>query len=360
MDFIPYGRQNISKDDIQEVINTLQSSYLTTGPKVKEFEDKICQFTNAKYCVCVSNGTAALHLSSLILLNKNDKVLTTVNSFIATSNSILYANAKPIFIDIYEDGNINLDLCEEYLKNDSSIKAIYAVSFSGKLLDQEKLHYLQVKYNVKILEDNSHAMGAKLLKSDISIFSFHPVKHMTTAEGGAIITNNKSYYEQLIKLRNHGQDNCHNMTDLGFNYRLNDISCALGISQLSKLNTFIQKRQNIAHYYENNFNNTIIKPLYAYTKNSLYHLYVIKINFDEISITKDELLKRLKERNIGTQIHYQKINNQAYYQKLGYGNELTPNMDLYFEQCISLPCYVGLSLNEQDYIISTLIELIND
>ena len=206
MNLIPYGKQTIEKDDLETILNTLKSDFLTTGPKIKEFENAICKYTGAKYSIAVSNGTAALHLASLVLLNKNDKVLTTPNSFLATSNSILYAGAKPIFVDITNDGLIDLDLCEEYLKKDSSIKAIYAVSFSGKMLNQEKLKYLKDTYNIKILEDNAHSIGATFnnikagncANSDMSIFSFHPVKHITTGEGGAITTNFKKYYEKFV------------------------------------------------------------------------------------------------------------------------------------------------------------------
>ena len=212
MNFIPYGKQTISEDDINSVIKVLKSDFLTTGPTIKEFEDEIASYCGVKYCVAVSNGTAALHLSSLVLLEKNDKVLSTPNSFLATSNSILYVNAKPIFVDIQEDGNIDLDLCEEELKKDSSIKAIYVVHFSGNPVNQRKLQYLKETYNIKILEDCAHSIGAKIdgikagscANSDCSIFSFHPVKHITTGEGGAITTNSKELYEKLLLLRNHG------------------------------------------------------------------------------------------------------------------------------------------------------------
>jgi dTDP-4-amino-4,6-dideoxygalactose transaminase len=355
MNFIPYGKQSIDNEDINIVVQTLRSDFLTTGLKVNEFEQNIYKKTNSKYCVSVSNGTAALHLSALALLNKKDKVLTTPNSFLATSNSILYAGAIPIFVDICNDGSIDLDLCEEYLKQDSSIKAIFAVSFSGKILDQEKLKYLKYKYDIKILEDNAHTMGVELTYSDISIFSFHPVKHITTAEGGAIVTNDQSLYEKIKSLRNHGQDDKHNMTMLGFNYRLSDINCALGISQLSKLNDFIKRRQEIAKTYNDTFdNNPIIKPLYPYTDNSYYHLFVVLIDFDKIDITKEQLIAKLREKNIGVQVHYKPINKQAYYKSLGYGEEYTPNMDKYNEQCLSLPIYPLLSEDEQDYVIKTL------
>jgi len=360
MHFIPYGKQLIDQDDIDIVVDTLQSDFLTTGLKVNEFEKEIYTKTNSKYCVSVANGTAALHLSALALLNKNDKVLTTPNSFLATSNAILYAGAIPIFVDICNDGSINLDLCEEELKKDSSIKAIFAVSFSGKILDQDRLKELKYKYGIKILEDNAHTMGVELTYSDISIFSFHPVKHITTAEGGAIVTNDKSLYEKIKSLRNHGQDDKHNMTMLGFNYRLSDINCALGISQLTKLDSFIQKRQKIAKTYNKAFDNhDIIKPLYPYSNNSYYHLFVVLINFDKLNITKEQLILKLREKNIGVQVHYKPINKQPYYKTLGYGNENTPNMNKYIEQCISLPIYPVLTNNNQQYVIESLLELIN-
>lgn len=375
MNFISYGKQTIDKDDISAVINTLKSDFLTTGPSVKKFEELICDYTGAKYCVAVSNGTAALHLSSLILLNKKDKVLTTPNSFLATSNSILYAEAKPIFVDICEDGNINLDMCEKYLKEDSSIKAIYAVHFSGKMVNQKKLKYLKEKYKVKILEDCSHSIGAFEKKifagscknSDISTFSFHPVKNITTGEGGAITTNSKKIYKKLLSLRNHGMVKKrsmkpweYEMRDLGFNYRITDIQCALGISQLLKLDKFLEKRRKIAKKYNNFFTGyKKIKPLYSFDKGSAYHLYVIRIDFSNLKITKEELFIKMKEKGVGLQVHYIPINKQAFYKRLRYGKEITPHMDKYYKECISLPIYPCLSQNQQTKIISCIKEIIN-
>lgn len=374
MDFIPYGKQLIEQDDINAVVNTLQSDYLTTGPKVKEFEDALSQYCGAKYVVAVANGTAALHLISLALLNKNDKVLTTPNSFLATSNSILYVDAKPIFVDIKEDGNIDLDLCEEMLKKDSSIKAIYAVAFSGRMIDQEKLKNLKEKYGVIIVEDCAHAIGAKennvkagsCTNSDASIFSFHPVKHITTAEGGAITTNSKELYEKLLSLRAHGMIKTpqmkpweYEMTELGFNYRITDIQCALGLSQLSKLDNFIKRRFEIAKKYDEAFENTNIKSLYRFDGNSSYHLYVVQVDFSELNITKENLFNQLREKNIGIQLHYIPINKQPYYKALGYGDEITPIMDKYYEECFSLPMYPKLSNEEQSYVIETLKEVLN-
>ena len=374
MNFIPYGKQTITDDDIQGVIDVLKSDFLTTGPKVKEFEDAIAKYCGAKYCLAVSNGTAALHLSSLVLLEQNDKVLTTPNSFLATSNSILYVGAKPIFVDIQENGNIDLDLCEKELKKDSSIKAIYVVHFSGNPVDQTKLKYLKETYNIKILEDCAHSIGAisegikagSCVNSDISIFSFHPVKHITTGEGGAITTNSKEAYEKLLLLRGHGMSPQidiapwhYDMTELGFNYRLTDISCALGLSQLKKLDSFLYLRRSIAKKYDDFFSRIdFIEPLYPFTNNSAYHLYVIKIDFEKLNIDKKDFVLKMKEKNIGLQYHYIPINKQPYYKNLGYGKENTPVMDAYYEKAISLPIYPNLSIDEQNYIFDKIFEIL--
>lgn len=375
MNFIPYGKQCISDEDIEEVVKTLKSDFLTTGPKVKEFENDIALYCGAKYSLAVSNGTAALHLSSLCLLNKNDKVLTTPNSFLATSNSVLYVGAIPVFVDISNDGNIDLDLCEQELIKDSSIKALYAVSFSGNPLNQNRLKFLKEKYNIKILEDNAHAIGASFegvkagscKNSDISIFSFHPVKHLTTGEGGAITTNDKKLYEKLLLLRNHGmnaKDDIapwhYDMTELGFNYRITDIQCALGISQLRQLNAFIKRRHEIAKKYEEAFvKNKKIKPLYSFSKNSSYHLYVIKVDFENLDFDKKEFVLKMRDKNIGCQYHYIPINLQPYYKSLGYGDENIPKMYEYYKNAISIPMYSSLSNQEQDYIISCVNGLTN-
>lgn len=374
MNFIPYGKQLIQQDDIDSVIETLSSDYLTTGPKIKNFEDALSEYCGAKYTVVVSNGTAALHLASLVLLDKEDKVLTTPNSFLATSNSILYAGAKPIFVDIAKDGNIDLNLCEEELKRDPSIKAIYAVAFSGNMINQEKLKYLKKTYNITILEDCAHAIGAKdgdikagsCINSDISIFSFHPVKHLTTGEGGAITTNSKKIYEKLLILRGHGMVKTpemkpweYEMIELGFNYRITDIQCALGLSQLSKLDSFIKRRFEIAIQYDKAFENSIVKPLYGYSGKSSYHLYVVQVDFNSLDISKVDLFNKLREKNIGIQLHYIPINRQPYYKSLGYGDEHTPNMDKYYKECFSLPMYPLLSDDEQNYVIKTLMEVLN-
>jgi len=374
LNFIPYGKQSIDEDDINNVIDTLKSNFLTTGPKILEFEEGLKSFCGAKYVVAVSNGTAALHLASLCLLKKNDKVLTTPNSFLATANSILYVGAKPVFVDICNDGNIDLDLCEEELKKDPSIKAIYVVSFSGNMVNQKKLKKLKEKFNILILEDNAHSIGSSFdgiksgscKNSDISIFSFHPVKHLTTGEGGAITTNSKKLYDKLLSLRSHGMIKTldmkpweYEMTELGFNYRITDVQCALGLSQLKKLPEFISRRVEIAKKYDELFKDTIIKPLYTFHGKSSYHLYVVKIDFRQLNITKVELFNQLKENNIGIQLHYIPINKQPYYLNLGYGKEYTPQMDKYYDECFSLPMYYSLENEEQEYVVSKLFEVLS-
>ncbi len=373
--FIPYGKQSIDNLDIEAVKEVLKSDFLTTGPKVAQFEEAIANYCGAKYCVAVSNGTSALHIASLCLLNENDKVLTTPNSFLSTSNSILYVKAKPIFVDIGKDGNIDLEICEEKLKEDKSIKAIYGVSFSGNILNQEKLAYLKKTYGVKILEDNAHAIGAEYnnikagscVNSDISIFSFHPVKHLTTGEGGAITTNDESIYKKLLSLRTHGMVKTsdmkpweYEMRDLGFNYRITDFQCALGLSQLSKLDNFIAKRVELAKTYDKAFTNSIIKPLYTYQNNlkSSYHLYVVQVDFTKLQITKEELFIKMRKNNIGLQLHYIPINKQPFYKNLGYGDENTPVMDKYYSECFSLPLYPLLSDSEQEYVINALFKVL--
>lgn len=392
--FLPYGHQYIDDEDIEAVVEVLKSDFLTQGPKVKEFEDRLAEYCGAKYAVAVSNGTAALFLVSKILLNPGDKVLTTPNSFVATSNSILLAGAKPVFVDIKSDGNIDLDKCIEVLKSDRDIKALYVVHFSGNPVDLEKLAFIREKYGVKIVEDAAHALGAKYTIgnstykigscefSDAAIFSFHPVKNITTGEGGAILTNDENIYEKLLMLRSHGITKDPNrfthspihqftnspthpftdspplwyyeMQDLSHNFRITDFQCALGVSQLKKLDFFVEKRREIALRYEQLLQDTPFRPLYKFNENSAYHLYVVRADFSKMNISKSELFLKMKEKGIGLQLHYIPINKQPYYQKLGYGNENLPEMYRYYEEAFSLPIFVGLTDEEQEYVVECL------
>jgi UDP-4-amino-4,6-dideoxy-N-acetyl-beta-L-altrosamine transaminase len=374
MKLIPYGRQTIDEQDIEELNKILRSDFLTTGPKATEFEQALKEYCGAKFAIAVSSGTAALHLASLVLLNKGDKVLTTPNSFLATSNSIIYAGAQPVFVDIDVNGQIDLELCEEILKTDPTIKAIYAVSFSGKMINQHKLAYLRRTYNLLILEDNCHTLGASIegtkagncKNSDISVFSFHPVKNITTGEGGAITTNSEEIYQKIVRLRNHGILKTPEMKsweyeihELGFNYRITDIQCALGLSQLKKLDKFITRRREIAQKYNVAFKNSLVKPLYDYDSSSAYHLFVVQVDFTKLNISREKFFQLLKkEKYISIQVHYIPINKQPYYKNLGYGDEVTPVMDKYYNECFSLPCYPLLTNEEQEYVIKSLFEVL--
>ncbi len=374
--FIPFSKQTISQEDVESVIEALKSDFLTDGSHVKLFEDKICDYTGAKYAVALSSGTAALHLASLVLLEKGDKVLTTPNSFISTSNSILYINADPIFVDISEDGNIDLDRCISLLENDSSIKAIYGVHFSGNPLNQDKLKEIKEKYDVLILEDCSHSIGASFneikagscTNSDCSILSFHQIKQLTTGEGGAITTNDEDLYEKFLTLRNYGMRKeresfvqTSKMYDLGFNYKLSDIHCALGISQFNKFHEFIAMRHEIAKRYDDVFTDIdAISPLYSFTPNSSYNFYVVRVDFSRFKTTKEELFRKMREKEVGLVMHYPAINKQPFYESLGYGNEDMPNMDKYEEDAISLPIYPTLTREEQAYIVWTLFESLEE
>ncbi len=390
MNFIPYGRQHIDRNDIDAVVGVLNTEYLTTGPMVTAFEEAIEAYCGARYVIAVSSGTAALHLASLALLKSGDKVLTTPNSFLATANAIVYAGATPVFVDIASDGNIDLDLCEQYLQEHDDIKAIYGVHFSGNPLHQAKLQSLRERYDIVILEDCAHSIGASnggitagsCTNSECSVFSFHPVKHLTTGEGGAVTTNSEELYQKLLLLRNHGiqRDGAlwvnrtmaydrkgnsnpwyYEMQELGFNYRITDIQCALGVTQLQKLPLFLKKRRHIAQVYDTAFKETpLIVPLYDFCEDSAYHLYVVTIAFSKLRITKAELFLKMREKNIGLQLHYIPINKQPYYTQRGYGNEDTPVMDAYYATALSLPIYYDLSHHEQSYVIETLLAIVNE
>lgn len=375
---IAYGKQSINKDDIEAVVKVLESNYLTTGPNVLEFENEFSKKVNSKYSVAVSNGTAALHLACLSLgIKEGDEVISTPITFVASSNSVLYCGAKPVLVDVDENGLIDADLIEE--KITSKTKAIIVVHYSGLVCDMKKIKQIAQKYDLKIIEDSCHALGGEYYDSkvgsceygDIATFSFHPVKHITSGEGGMITTNDEEIYKKLLLLRTHGitknTDDFENniddpwyyeMQELGFNYRITDFQCALGLSQLKRLDLFVNKRREIAQKYNIAFkNNTNIETLFCdeHTYNS-YHLYVIKV---ENSLIRRKLFDYLKGCNIFCQVHYIPLHYQPYYQNLGYKKGDFPKAEEFYDKILSLPMYYDLKEEEQDLVIQKIEEFFN-
>lgn len=381
---IPYGKQNITEQDISAVVDVLKSDYLTQGPKIAEFEQALCQYTSAKYGTAVNSATSALHIACLALeVGQGDIVWTSPNSFVASSNCALYCGAKVDFIDIdLTNGNI----CNEQLalmlaqaqKNNTLPKAIIPVHFAGQSCDMEAIYQLCQPYGIKIIEDASHAIGGEYKDkkvgccefSDISIFSFHPVKIVTTAEGGIALTNQAKLHDAMQRLRSHGvtrdeallQDKnqgpwYYEQLELGLNYRMTELQATLGLSQLARLDEFVKIRNDKASYYDHALAKVNLTTLEVKPHNySSYHLYVIQLNNTE---QHQETFIKLREAGIGVNLHYIPIPNQPYYQNLPSEFSLTPNAQLYYGRAISIPLYPDLTKNEQDYIISTIKGLVH-
>ena len=376
---IRYSQQTIDKDDIQNVIKVLRSKFLTTGPNVNFFEKFAAKQINAKFGVAFNSATSALHIACLALgLKKGDMLWTSSNSFVASSNCALYCGASVDFIDIeLETYNIDLNLLEKKLflnkkKKLKLPKIVVPIVFSGNSCDMERLYNLSRKYKFKILEDASHAYGAKYKNSyigcgkysDISVFSFHPLKTVTTCEGGLASTKDKSLYEKMSILRNHGivrsgflnkryakKNNLYYEQQLlGYNYRLNEIEATLGISQVKKKNKFIKLRRNIAKFYDKQLNKNNIQILNEGPNClSSYHLYVILVK----KKNRDDLINYLQKKGIQVSIHYFPIPYHPYYKKIGHKKNY-PNSEYYFNNAISIPIYPGLTLSEQKYITKSI------
>lgn len=371
---IPYSKQYIDNKDIKFVSKVLSSKFITQGPLIEEFEKKISKFVGSKYAVAVSSCSAGLHLSAIIAKLKNGKrFITSPNSFCSTANAGIHCGADFDFADIdFKTGNISLDDLKIKLKKYYDV--IIPVHFAGLAVDMKYLKKMSPKKTI-IIEDAAHALGAKYKDgsmvgsckySDMTVFSFHPVKSITTGEGGVVTTNNKQYYENLKILRSHGIEKNfslpwhYEMQKLGFHYRITDIQCALGISQLKKLRNFIKKRTKIAKYYDKFFNNfKNCEPLQDKLRNlSANHLYVLKINFKKIKKKRELVMNLLKKKGIGTQVHYIPINSHPFYKnKKKY---ILRNMSKYFDQCLSIPIFFELTKKQQDYIIKSIKQVIEN
>lgn len=362
---IPYGHQQINQDDIDEVVKVLQSDWLTQGPKVLEFEKALAEYCGAKYAVACANGTSALHLAYLAAgLSTGDEVITTPNTFIATSNMLLAVGAKPVFCDIRLDTyNIDEAQIEKLITNKT--KAIAPVHFAGQPCEMEKIKEIADKHNLLVIEDGCHALGAKYKNekvgsckySDLTVFSFYPVKPITTGEGGAIVTNNEEFYKKMLSLRSHGihkdASGKNVMTELGYNYRMTDIQAALGVSQLKKLDDFIKKRHEAVNWYEEELigADDIILPVELPDNYSGWHIYVIRT---KDAAKRDELMQYLKDNEVGVNFHYPAVYSQPYYRKHGYNQTELPNAEIYQNSCITLPCHVLLERKEVKYIIELI------
>jgi len=386
---IPYGRQNIDQNDIDVVASALQSDYLTQGPLIKEFENKFAAYVGAKYAVAVSNGTAALHLNALALgIKEGDKVITTPITFAASANCVRYCGGDVVFSDI-DPKTYLLDLDKVKLLLEGAPKGTYkgiiTVDFAGRAVDLESFRKLSDEYGLWIIQDSCHSPGGffkdskSLLQkcgngnfADLAIFSFHPVKHIATGEGGMITTNDKNLYDKLLSLRTHGivknSKQFKNsiefaggvdeyplwymeMQELGYNYRLTDFQSALGLSQLKKAGYGLQKRREIAKKYFNNFNGkNYIKGQSGIVEGHAYHLYIIEVE------NRLGLYNYLRTKNIYTQIHYIPCHLMPYYRKLGWTENDFPVAEEYYRNCISLPMYPELSKTDLTYIMKTINE----
>jgi len=351
---IPYGRQHLDQNDVQAVRKVLMSDFLTQGPKIKEFEKTLCHYTGARYAVAAANGTAALHLSYLAAnIGGGDEVITTPNTFVATTNMLLAVGAKPVFCDIRLDTyNIDEGKIEKLIT--SKTRAIVAVHFAGQPCAMRKILKLAKKYKLIVIEDAAHALGAVCngkkigsLNSDMTTFSFHPVKSITTGEGGAVLTDNPDYYKKLILLRSHGiEKDAHGfnvMSQLGYNYRLTDIQAALGISQLKKLDAFIARRKRVAKWYQEELGNGRGIFLPSASDESAWHIYVVRVKNGKLRIL---LAEYLKENGIATNFHYPAVYGQPYYKGHGFARVHLKNMEEYQKTCVTLPCYPQLTHRE--------------
>lgn len=384
---IPYGKQNITEADIEAVVKTLQSDYLTQGPKIKEFEEAFANYVGSKFAVAVSNGTAALHLNCLALgVKPGDKVITTPITFAASANCVRYCGGEVVFSDIDPETYL-LDIIKvrELLESapKGTYKGLIPVDFAGRAVDLEAFRNLADEYGLWIIEDSCHSPGGYFIDNDgikqhcgngkfadLAIFSFHPVKHIASGEGGMITTNNEELYQSLLMLRTHGivKNNVlytnsiefaggkdeypgwyMEMQDLGYNYRITDFQAALGLSQLTRADEGIDRRKKIASVYYNAFkDSSFVDRQSGFIEGHAYHLYIIEVK------NRLGLYNHLKDKNIFAQIHYIPCHLMPYYRQFGWKEGDFPHAENYYKHCISLPMYPTLTDEELAYVIDTI------
>jgi perosamine synthetase len=388
---IPYGKHNVTWGDALRVLWQVRFRSLTQGAQIEKFEQEVARTVGAKYAVAVSSATAGLHLAALALkLPQGSKVITSPISFVASSNSLLYAGYKPEFLDIDPNTlNLDLELIKARLEQNSEIKAILPVHFAGLPCDMKRINEISREYDLRIIEDAAHALGAKYPNgskvgsceySDMTVLSFHPVKSITTGEGGMVTTNDFGLYKSLLRLRSHGinklddefQDRIlsktagttnpwyYEMIELGYNYRMTEIQAVLGISQLKRLEKFMNKRSRKLIKYSELLQgvNDVKFAQNCDLKNSANHLMPVRINFANLKISRAQLMNSLRSVGVGSQVHYIPIPMQPYYKLLGYNFTNIPEAVSYYEECLSLPLFPDLSNSEQKKVVKELAKLL--
>lgn len=386
MEFLSYGKQWIDQNDIDAVVNVLKSDFLTQGPAVSQLEEKLCEVTGAKYAIAVANGTAALHMAVLALeIEKGVEGITSPITFVASANAMIYGGLNPTFADIDpKDYTISPDEIRKRVTDKT--KLLIPVHFAGQPAKMKEIAFIAQENNLRVIEDAAHAIGStyedggqvgNCTYSDMTIFSFHPVKTITSAEGGAITTNSKELYEKLLLLRSHGitkdpqkmhgQDATapwyYEMQSLGFNYRMSDIHAALCYSQLEKLGQFKERRREIVNRYNEAFkvNPLITIPHERTGVDSCFHLYMVQIPFEKLTIDRSELMNKLRKHNVGTQVLYIPVHLQPFYvEQYGYQDGDFPVAEAYYENALALPLYPKLSNEEQAYVISLLESVLEE
>ncbi len=375
---MPYGRQWLDEDDINSVIEVLQSDYLTTGPKIAQFEKEFAQYVDAKFAVALANGTAALHAACFVAgITKGDEVITTPITFAASANSVLYCGGTPVFADI-NPYTYNIDPAQIRKKITSKTKAIIPVHFAGQPCYMDEISEIAQEYDLVVIEDAAHALGADYKGrrigsiSDLTTFSFHPVKHITTGEGGMVTTNDEKLYKKLLLFRSHGITRekeslrCdqgawfYEQLDLGYNYRMTDIQAALGLSQLRKSNRFLERRREIAALYNEAFADieSLIIPFQANECHSSWHLYVIQLKLEKLSIARKGFFEAMLAENIGVNVHYIPVYKHPYYQDNGYRNTKCQYSEQYYERAITLPIFPKMSNQDVAEVVKVIKQIL--